>query len=800
MNKYWENQLNKSVVYQQLKSNCERNNQHEVLALVEKISTFAIERLKTVIKNMPEFTLHDDTHIYNMLTIIGKLIPQEKMRKLSTPDLFMLIISVLLHDIGMAPDEKYILAWKNQLSEAEYDETLIEERRKFARFRLTYTHQVEDIERLREEQECSKAQLIEDYIITEYIRMTHSIRAREIIAKYWAGKIVYQDTDLTEDLATICFSHNESYTYLLQMENFRVCGQDEYLCIPFVAVVLRLADIIDFDPKRTPSVLFSHLAVKNPVSLIEWKKHQSINAWTISSKKLLFSAQCGHPAIEAAILAFCDQIDEELRNGTVILSNLSDDGMDIDVDVYKILLPPQVDRRKIQAKKDIISGKPIYRYHDTKFSLSKKQIIDLLMGTKLYGKPEVALRELLQNSIDACLLRQKLSELWEIEYTPKVKVSLYTKNNIDYLQVSDNGVGMNQHIIDSYYTNVGCSYYSSREFSELMASFKSSFTPISRFGIGILSCFMVCDSMEVTTRHIRERFECDEALHISIEGYESLFVISDSDKKEPGTDTILRLRSVHPWDRMNENQFIQCIKTIVPNPAVQIEIETEKGKESYTSAYFDELDLEPLLDYSWNNTKNVRKIDIDLTCEEYGFKGRGCIGILVRNGLPVEEVEILSKDVEIDGQVYTLSSNMKYEYNCITETSTSITVDADGDIDTDTSWSERYKSKASLSIHGIEVPYSLFRDYSNRMSQAILKIPLPFSFRLDIGVNSDLNLNSARDQIIYDEKWLTFEENLYCIICRKLEECLSTSEWKCLNEVIQKNNAGMFSKIADRFN
>ena len=40
------------------------------------------------------------------------------------------------------------------------------------------------------------------------------------------------------------------------METFRVCGQDEYLCIPFVATVLRLADIIDFDPKRTPSVLF----------------------------------------------------------------------------------------------------------------------------------------------------------------------------------------------------------------------------------------------------------------------------------------------------------------------------------------------------------------------------------------------------------------------------------------------------------------------------------------------------------------------------------------------------------------
>lgn len=397
------------------------------------------------------------------------------------------------------------------------------------------------------------------------------------------------------------------------------------------------------------------------------------------------------------------------------------------------------------------------------------------------------------------MLRQKLSELWGIEYTPKVNVSLYTKNNVDYLRVSDNGVGMNQHIIDNYYTNVGCSYYSSREFSELMVSFKSSFTPISRFGIGILSCFMVCDSMEVTTRRIRERFECDEALHISIEGYESLFVISDSDKKEPGTDTILTLRPVHPWDRMNEEEFMQCIKAIVPNPAVQIEIETNKGSELYSSDYFDDLDLEPLLDYSWNNTKNIRKIDIDLTCEEYGFKGRGCIGILTKNGLPAEEIEILSKDVEIDGEIYTLSSNIKYKTNCITETSTSISVDEDGEIDTNTSWSERFKSKSSLSIHGIEVPYNLFPDYSNRMSKAVLKIPFPFSFRLDIGVNSDLNLNSARDQIIYDEKWLTFEENLYRIICRRLKDILSSSDWKILNEIIQKNNTDTFCRVANSF-
>ncbi|MCL2007497.1 MAG: ATP-binding protein [Treponema sp.] len=799
MNTDFEKKLTKSIIYGQLEKKCTENSQHEVLTLVSEVGSFAVMRLKTVIKNMPEFTLHDDVHIFNMLGILEKIIPASSLIKLSIPDLLMLILSVFLHDIGMAPDEKYIKAWKNQLLDNEYDEELQKEKENFVRFRLTFTHQLSDIKRFNAESEYSKAQLLEDYIITEYIRTTHSTRARKIIATYWDRRIMYQDTDLTEDLAAICFSHNENYTYLLNMETFKVCGQDTYLCLPFIATLLRLVDIIDFDPKRTPPVLFSHLAVKNPVSLTEWRKHQSIKAWTISSKKLVFSAQCEHPAIEAAIRLVCDQIDEELRNGTIVLSNLSNEGMDIDETIYRIPLPPRVDRQKIQAKKDISTGKPIYRYNNTKFTLNKKQIIDLLMGTKLYGKPDVALRELLQNSIDACLLRKKLSEIWGVEYNPKIKVLLYRRNNIDYMQVSDNGIGMNQHIVDNYYTNVGCSYYSSREFNELITSFKSTFVPISRFGIGILSCFMVSDSMEVITRRITGRFECDNALNILIEGLESLFVISDSNKEEPGTDTILTLRQVHPWERMNENEFVDCIRTIIPNPAVLIDIETDKGSVIHSSDYFEGMDLKPMLDYSWHNEKNIRKLDIDLECEEYGFKGKGCVGILVNNEVPVDVIEVLSRDVRIDEETYTLSSNIKYGINCISENSTSISVDTNGNIDTDTSFTEKFRSKSSLSIHGIEVPCDLFYNYTNRQSKTIIEMPFPFSFRLDIGQHSELNLNTARNQIVYDEKWLLFEENLYRIICKQLVSILSPSDWGLLKNIIGKNKDSVFNKIAQQF-
>jgi hypothetical protein len=796
MNLTLESALKKSGLYRQLKTLCDQTNDSATLTLINEVGEFSINRLKTVIKNMPEFTLHDETHIFNILKIIDKLIPESTLENLSIPDILMLILSVFLHDIGMAPEEKYIQSWKNQLDDSKYDDELRKDKDVFSRFRMGYSLQVADIERFKSENEIGKAQLLEDYIITEYIRYDHSNRARRIIADYWSGKIKYQDTDLTEDLASICFSHNEDYMYLLNMESFKLCGQDTFSCLPFVATLLRLADIIDFDPKRTPSVLFSHLVVTNPVSLSEWNKHQSINAWSISPKRLIYSAQCEHPAIESAIRDFCNQIDNELRNGTVVLSNLSDEGMDVNIDTYKIPLPAQVDRKKIAPKKDIRTGKPIYRYHDTKFSLSKKQIIDLLMGTKLYGKTEVALRELLQNSIDACLLREKLSEFWDIEYTPKIEVSIYTLNDVEYLKVSDNGIGMNQYIVDNFYTNIGCSYYSSREFSEYMAAVNTKFTPISRFGIGILSCFMVCDSMEVSTRRIKDRYEYDDALDISIEGYESLFVIKDSSRKDPGTETTLKLRPVNPWKKMSEIAFKQCIKDIVPNPAVEIAIKTESGVEMHTHEYYDNLTLEPLLDDDWRNQSNIKIFDIDLDSINYGFRGKGCISILVRNNRPVNKVELKSKTVDIDGEPYDLTAELSYGKCCIHDKSTMIMIDSDGAINANDSWHKKCKSKSSFSIHGIEIPYDLFPNLFNYDSKTILDLPFPFSFRLDIGDSADLNLNSARDKIIYDEKWLKFEENIYEVICSKLK---MEENWDLLKAVIADSKSKLFKTVAVKY-
>lgn len=791
----FDTRLNKIIIYKELKKRCEVDpSLHAVLALIHSVGEYASELSKSIIINMPEYTLHDSNHIFNMLYLTGKLIPKETLEKLSSVDIMMIILAVFLHDIGMSPQGEIVKAWKNQLSESEIVKYQ-DEVNSFRRFRKTFVRELQEIEAFQSSKEYSKAQLLEDQIITEYIRKQHAERARKMIAQNWAGKIKYLDTDLTADLAEICFSHNEDPMSLLDMETIKLCAEDTYLCIPFVAVVLRLVDIIDFDAKRTPAILFSHLTIKNPVSLSEWVKHLSVNAWSFGKETLTFSAQCTHPAIEATIRRFCDLIDEELRNCTLILANLHSDICDIAC--YKIKLPAYVNRKKIGAVKDIATGMPIYTYHDTKFTLSKRQVVDLLMGTKLYGKPEVAIRELLQNSIDACLLRRNLSVTWGEDYKPYINVSLETRDGMDYLIVDDNGIGMNQHIVDNYYTNIGQSYYTSTEFYELISEADQTFKPISRFGIGILACFMVCDSMEVETRKVLGPYQTDEALHISVEGYDSLFVITSGSRKAPGTKTILRLREAHPWKRMSKEAFVECIKKLLPLPPFEIRIQTDQITEVCSPESFEELDIKLDRDYSWENEDNIETIKFDLNDANKGFRGKAEIAyIATSKGQILESLNICQKEVIVENDTYTLSSSISYATNCIEKTSTSLEVNEEGEIESYEGSREITKSSSLLSIHGIDVPCSLFRNYTNYGQKSVLELPFPIRFRLDIGLNNDINLNSARTQIIYDDTWLEFERQFIETVCVKFKGEVSADKWDIIKNIfLEKSRNEIFSEI-----
>ncbi len=358
----------------------------------------------------------------------------------------LLILSAFFHDIGMAADEKNVCSWRKvwDLSPALSDEEK-DEYSKFNRFYLSKPELIAEIKSYIAQGKNSDADLLKNYIISDHIRSTHAERAIDIIEKYWLDKIKYRDVDLTTEFAGICFSHNDDTLSLLELERSYLCADGIYANFQLVAVILRLADILDFDAKRTPPVLFSHLFVRNPISIKEWSKHRAIEAWSISEELIQFHAKCKHPAIEASIHDFCDIIDNELSACNNIISSINDFDRDQDKK-HSINIPFKVDRSKIETKKNI-SGKPLYLYQKAQFNLSKNQVIDLLMGTKLYGDPEVALRELLQNSIDVCLLRSAMEKSWGNLYEPEIHIKYSTEKNGDVLEITDNGTGMDQYIM-----------------------------------------------------------------------------------------------------------------------------------------------------------------------------------------------------------------------------------------------------------------------------------------------------------------------------------------------------------------
>ncbi|MGV8946899.1 MAG: HD domain-containing protein [Lutibacter sp.] len=779
--------LQKSLIYMTLKIKC-HDKDTEVMTLVDSGVSYAFQRTKTIIKHMGEFTLHDGDHLFRVLHLMEKLITEQTIKNLSTPELMLLILSAFFHDIGMSPDENEVLTWRKVWDDEPTFKDAAEEKtfNEFKRFYSARPEQQEIIERLINQGKNTNADTIKAYLITEYIRQTHAERAREIVDRDWNNKIVYRDTDLTVEFAQICYSHNEDALTLLDLDKNILCGSNTVACLPLVGVILRLADILDFDAKRTPPILYSHLYVRHPISIKEWNKHRAVEAWEISPDLIQFSAKCKHPAIEASIHEFCNIIDHELSVCNNIVSTLNDFNKSKGREII-LKLPFKVNREKIRTERDI-HNKPKYIYRDTQFNLSKRQVIDLLMGTKLYGNPEVALRELLQNSIDACLLREAQEKKWGNPYNPEISVKYYIEDKDIILEIEDNGTGMDQYIIDNYYSKVGSSFYKSTDFYNLKSESNADFTPTSRFGIGILSCFMVADTLIVDTKRVYAQHKSSDALNITVEGQESIFWIREGQREMPGTTTKLILRKArNPWDKMSEETFIKSVENVIPNPPFKISIQTTSHKKIRDENSFKEVTAISLKDYSWDENENIRTFEIPLDNKEIGILGSATVAILESHGKPVKSIDLNSRDVEIEGETYTLEKNIRLSENSISESSKSISINDEGDIKEESSSREFARSKSRLSLHGIEVPTSLFPEtWRMKNNQVRLSWTFPLVIVVDICGNRDLDLNSSRTEIILSEKWIDFEEQLAFLICSGLANSVTADYWNELKLIFSE--------------
>jgi molecular chaperone HtpG len=130
---------------------------------------------------------------------------------------------------------------------------------------------------------------------------------------------------------------------------------------------------------------------------------------------------------------------------------------------------------------------------DYKFQINLRGIIELL-SNHLYSGPEVFLRELLQNGVDAIRARLHHEPEHRGEITLEVVGGRGSKPPT--LIFTDNGIGLTEDEIHRFLATIGQSSKNA-EFWERPSDF------IGQFGIGLLSCFVVSDEIVVITRSMR---------------------------------------------------------------------------------------------------------------------------------------------------------------------------------------------------------------------------------------------------------------------------------------------------------
>ncbi|KUK72686.1 ATP-binding protein [Methanobacterium sp. 42_16] len=428
--------------------------------VLESVTGKAELLLSRIVKDFPQYTSHDIKHSELVITRLDTIISDNLKEELDEYEIFFLLCSAYLHDVGMANLKR-----------------------------------------------------IKDYHgdNVDIIRENHHKRTCLFVKDYF-GEVGLQDDIQGYFIGKICLGHRKEDLHDTNLFPPIYPYKEHKINIPLLASLLRVADELDITFERTPRLIYDNFDINNEKSKAEWKRHLQVFGVTATGNNSFIqcNARCKDPNIHRTLKRLELKINDQL-------TELPDHMHEHHAFTKEL---PRKFKMEIENEG--------YEYHNFKFSVDNKAILELLMGENLYKSKDECIRELLKNSIDACRFRQ---ETIKISYKPEITFEL-TSNN-EKLVVTDNGMGMDKVIIEEYLTKIGRSFYS----SENVLNHELGFHPLNELGIGFLSCFMIANKIIIDTKT-----ETNDPLNIEIDDTSDYFIVRKSKKESTGTDIILFLK------------------------------------------------------------------------------------------------------------------------------------------------------------------------------------------------------------------------------------------------------------------
>lgn len=539
----------------------------------------------------PHYTLHTIEHSDTIVSQMSKLLFRDSKSSpivsLSGIEAYILVAAAYLHDSGMVTSDK------------EKGEILSSEGwKKWTSGEGGGAFRWNEVQKLRSDAGASDAakNFVADvqtrFLIAEYVRGQHHLRVANVIEVHSdkLGRIDFGNHMLRNAIAQVCVGHGLRLHEIDDNERFPdLCDiREEPVNLRFLAMLLRLGDLLDMTVDRACPLLLSAAEPLPPDSFSHWEQYKAITQRATSPTEIKVIADCQTQEVHRTLQDWCQWIVDEINHAKLVVPK------------FQRHSEWQIPEATIEADAPTIKIRPAAgaNYVPSKWTLQfDQQAIFERLSESIYSDPLVFVRELIQNALDAlrCRMYADLANEGkplpdyptraEESFRNRYKVNLSISNREiknpmsgemetkQILVIEDNGLGMDTDVIKKYFLQVGRSYYTSDEFRR-----HYQFHPTSRFGIGFLSVFAVSDNITVETFKPTSTIQNNEPLKITLTGFRNYLLREKSDRKTPGTRIEIVLRNPIEENKLTELVYNWCRRVEFPI------IVDDLGKESVITA------------------------------------------------------------------------------------------------------------------------------------------------------------------------------------------------------------------------
>jgi hypothetical protein len=501
----------------------------------------------------PEYTDHRIQHIQDVLDDCVRLIPSCTKPHFTASDAAVLICAVFLHDIGMHCTPYLFTSLINGDHDSLQVEWFSQDEIK-SRSDLSWQEEwslfLEEIKRWNSKQiddligahdtnspptqpqslcisldhntwKYSDRLFIGEFIRRHHPRIAHeaALSGMQMFSRHTVDVFGNNLQPLKDVIGLVARSHGIDIRTSCDYLKHEYSDTTYLRChIPYIISLIRIADYLQIHKSRAPAILYNLNTPISPISIKEWKAHEAVlnvELSDITTKDITIEIASNVKSVSLLdkLRHLLVSMQQELDTTTAVLDEIYSPLQNNAANHFRLV----ASRIRSNIENPAFINQLGFDPYPATISCNP-QLMDLLISPLYGNRPEIGIRELVQNSVDSVRERKYLQSTC----SPLVKKTSYPTlpDNADVsvimkeqsegnwtLKIQDTGMGMSQHHIRQFFLTVGSSYKTSANWAQNLNDphGRPGIHRTGYFGIGIMASFLLGDHIKVTTRAANER-------------------------------------------------------------------------------------------------------------------------------------------------------------------------------------------------------------------------------------------------------------------------------------------------------